>query len=32
MTRSWQRYIFETGVEQIKSNVRFNFYLYPLGT
>jgi hypothetical protein len=30
--RSWQKYIFETNVEQTKGNVRFHLYLHPLGT
>jgi hypothetical protein len=29
--KSLQRYIFKIDVEQIRSNVRFYFYLYPLG-
>jgi hypothetical protein len=30
--RSLQIYIPKIGVEQIESNVRFYFHLYPLGT
>jgi hypothetical protein len=31
-TRSWKIYVFKTSVEQIKGNVGFYLYLYPLGT
>jgi hypothetical protein len=31
-TRSWQRHVHKTSVEQIESNVGFYFDLYPLGT
>jgi hypothetical protein len=38
VTKTWQeqnkimtRYVFKTYVEHIENNVRFYFYLYPLG-